>query len=41
MLQNRKIKTSVDKIYDLSEVNESLAKVASGGSKRKTIIKIS
>ena len=41
MLQNRKIKTSVDKMYDLSEVNESLAKVARGGSKRKTIIKIS
>lgn len=38
---NRKIETSVDKIYDLSEINEALAKVAGGGSKGKTIIKIS
>lgn len=41
MFGNRKIETSVDKIYDLSEVNGALAKVASGGSKGKTIIKIS
>ena len=38
---NRKIETSVDKIYELSEVNEALAKVAGGGSKGKTILKIS
>ncbi len=41
MFGNRKIETSVDKIYDLSEINEALAKVAGGGSKGKTIIKIS
>ena len=41
LFENRKIETSVDKIYDLSEVNEALAKVASGGSKGKTVIKIS
>lgn len=31
----------VDKIYDLSEVNGALAKVAGGGSKGKTILRIS
>lgn len=41
MFQNRKIETSVDKIYDLSEVNQALAKVSARGSKGKTIIKIS
>ena len=41
MFGNRKIETSVDKIYDLSEINEALAKVAGGGSKGKTVIKIS
>ena len=38
---NQKIETSVDKIFDLSEVNGALAKVAGGGSKGKTILKIS
>ena len=38
---NRKIGTSVDKIFELSEVNGALAKVAGGGSKGKTILKIS
>lgn len=38
---NRKIETSVDKIFELSEVNIALAKVAEGGSKGKTILKIS
>ena len=38
---NRKIETSVDKIFELSEVNGALAKVAGGGSKGKTILKIS
>ena len=38
---NRKIETSVDKIYELSEVNQALAKVAGGGSKGKMILKIS
>lgn len=41
IFQNRKIETSVDKIYELSEVNRALAKVAGGGSKGKTVIKIS
>ena len=41
ILGNRKIETSLDKIFELSEVNEALAKVADGGSKGKTIIKIS
>ena len=41
MLQNRKIETSVDKIYELSEINGALAKVSGRGSKGKTIIKIS
>lgn len=40
MIQNRKIEPSVDKIYNLSEVNQALAKVAGRGSKGKTIIKI-
>ena len=37
----KKIETSVDKIFELSEVNGALAKVAGGGSKGKTILKIS
>ena len=41
MFGNRKIEMSVDKIYELSEVNGALAKVAGGGSKGKTVIKIS
>lgn len=40
ILESRKIKTSVDKIYKLSEINQALEKVASKGSKGKTIIKI-
>ena len=38
---NRKIETSVDKIFELSEVNRALANVAGGGSKGKTTLKIS
>lgn len=41
IFRKRKIETSVDKIYELSEVNQALAKVAGGGSKGKTILKIS
>lgn len=41
IFEHRKIETSLDKIYELSEVNQALAKVAGGGSKGKTIIKIS
>lgn len=40
ILESRKIKTSVDKIYKLSEINQALEKVSSKGSKGKTIIKI-
>ena len=40
ILQDKKIQPSVDKVYRLSEVNQALAKVASGGSKGKTVIKI-
>lgn len=41
IFENQKIEASVDKIYELSEVNQALAKVAGGGSKGKTILKIS
>ena len=41
MFGNRRIVTSVDEIFELSEVNGALAKVAGGGSKGKTILKIS
>ena len=40
ILQDKKIQPSVDKVYRLSEVNQALEKVASGGSKGKTVIKI-
>ncbi|MBR1676624.1 MAG: NADP-dependent oxidoreductase [Clostridia bacterium] len=36
----RKIEASVDTVYSLDEVNEALKKIASGGSKGKTILKI-
>ena len=36
-----KVETSVDKIYELSEVTQALANVAGGGAKGKTILKIS
>ena len=35
-----RLETSVDEVYSLSEVNKALAKVASGGSKGKTVIKM-
>ena len=38
--QNR-LETSVDGVYALEEVNEALNKVAAGGSKGKTILKVS
>lgn len=40
IFRERKIETSVDTIFGLSQVNQALAKVAGGGSKGKTIIKI-
>ena len=36
-----KIEASIDEIYTLEEVNKALEKVASGGSKGKTILQIS
>lgn len=35
------IEASVDEVFDLDDVNKALKKVASGGSKGKTILKIS
>lgn len=40
MLGERKLEASVDGIFGLDDVNAALAKVASGGSKGKTILKI-
>ena len=34
------IKASVDEIFDLNDVGKALKKVASGGSKGKTLLKI-
>lgn len=36
----RHIKASVDEVYPLSDINKALKKVASGGSKGKTVIRI-
>ena len=38
---DKKIEASIDEIYTLEEVNKALEKVASGGSKGKTILRIS
>ncbi len=35
------IEASVDEVFDLADVNKALKKVAAGGSKGKTILKIS
>ena len=35
------LEASVDGVYTLDDVNEALKKVASGGSKGKTILKVS
>lgn len=40
MLGERKLEASVDGIFGLDDVNAALAKVAGGGSKGKTILKI-
>ncbi len=39
LFDEKKIKPSVDEIYDLNSVNEALNKVKQGKSKGKTIIK--
>ncbi len=41
IFDEKKIRASVDCVFSLDEANEALKKVASGGSKGKTIIKIS
>lgn len=35
------LETSVDEVFSLNDVNKAMKKVASGGSKGKTILKIS
>ena len=40
LLGERELETSVDKVFALDDVNAALAKVAAGGSKGKTILKI-
>ena len=40
IFEENKIKTSVDEIFTLDEVNKALEKVNNGGSKGKTLIKI-
>lgn len=40
IFEQNKVEASVDGIFSLDEVNEALKKVASGGSRGKTIIKI-
>ncbi|MBQ1492389.1 MAG: NADP-dependent oxidoreductase, partial [Blautia sp.] len=38
---SKQLEASVDSIFDLSDVNRALQKVATGGSKGKTVLKIS
>ena len=41
IFQDRPVEASVDAVFGLDEVNQALKKVASGGSKGKTVLKIS
>ena len=41
IFKNTAIEASVDEVFSLDDVNQALKKVASGGSKGKTILKIS
>lgn len=41
IFEENKIKPSIDEIYELKDINKALKKVASGGSKGKTLLKIS
>jgi len=41
IFKDQHIEASVDEVFDLDDVNKALKKVASGGSKGKTILKIS
>ena len=40
LYRTRPFETSVDGVFSLDEVDQALQKVASGGSKGKTILKI-
>ena len=41
LLGTRRIEASVDEVFALDDVNEAMAKVAAGGSKGKTILRMS
>ncbi|MBR1410008.1 MAG: NADP-dependent oxidoreductase [Prevotella sp.] len=41
LLAARRVKTSVDAVFPLAEVNQALQKVAAGGSNGKTVLRIS
>ena len=41
IFSEKNIQPSIDEIYELKDVNEALKKVANGGSKGKTLLKIS
>ena len=41
IFRDTRIEASVDEVFSLDEVNKAMKKVASGGSKGKTILKIS
>ena len=38
---DRRLEASVDGVFALDDVNAALAKVAAGGSKGKTVLKVS
>ena len=40
LFAEKRIPASVDEVYSLEEVNKALEKIASGGSKGKTILKV-
>ena len=40
LLGDRKIEASIDTVFPLDEVNAAMAKVAAGGSKGKTVLKV-
>lgn len=41
IFQDRHLKASVDEVFELADVNKAMQKVAAGGSKGKTILRIS
>ena len=41
IFKDTRIEASVDEVFGLDDVNEALRKVASGGSRGKTVLKIS